>query len=1151
MGLHDTRNPPSSNGKRGGTATPPGASSDKKRREHANSNSIPPNFNHWPEHNTVISGERLTAPGTPTIKSRRRVVNAPLGSNSVCSQAPAVQAASSSSRASHARGSERKRLVHEGSSNYDFGVLTDAASGSKRRRKLNDFLTTGDRHEASGMGCAPSTTSPNTVRHTSDNLKLQRSSKARRARAPPNSDLRLKKRRKRTIDTEATGNSIETSSNSANSPPTRSLSGSFGSSTETNNTNTSSTEGNSNNNTNHSTAKPWKGSIQGATWNSNGLICGNPGLRQKKFQTLSSLLGPREVVVVTETHSSKTQASAAQSRVNTLSISTFWSHGGLTRYGPVRPPHLEGTSDSESEIPGNEDNDEEDTDSDVTGVIHRREPRRKHGVAIFVKNEFLNQFKSIHFNDKIKKGRICRLELEDEQNRVLHIYGCYLSATGGSGARTREFRLLQQVMRKDVHNIVMGDFNFTTFDNDRYSHEAPIGWRKADKEAKLWHDLFTNNDQLQEIYQPLSTYHHTSRMSRIDRVYTSLGQHDLTLYNIECRTLHNVSTSDHKPVAFNLALKRKGGGRLKFPPWVWTHPNFPGAFKKAWEEVDGLLTPDVFEQLNKLTFCLAAAANEVANAHHEHPPKSAREHLNITAAYARAWMRKDFDKMAKLSRTYNELAQLNNNYSEAAEAKLNDLIRKWHREALNDDLQRIDEISACMDSELASGKAKRQLLQRLKANMPRSPSCLNAVWDPVHSCIVEDPAEVAATVTSHWQRVFNETPIDTVLMEKWLSDFHVNINANTKQLTPTLNQVKEVIKASGPSSPGPDGIPFEAYKAVVDIAGLILHRVARNLIDLDVADLPAHFNSALLVLLPKKPNFVDPDRGDIFSPENMRPLSIVNCFNRIIANAYRVALEPFTKNLISNMQRGFMKNRLITENIVDIDFASMKVRMKGERGAIVLFDFKAAFPSINHNYMWATLSKLGIPNNIIRAYQRLYINNNHTINIGGRSFASVTVKSGVRQGCPISPLLFILCLEPLLRKLEAAFPTATFRAFADDIGGVFNDIEAVWPTLVDVFLQFGRISNLVVHPTKTIILPLWKVNIDFLKKSPWISQSPWAEVSIGWHAKYLGVLLGLGATAGMNFQPCLDKLKKAVSFWQQIPASFFVKVRIWNVFLVA
>ena len=60
-------------------------------------------------------------------------------------------------------------------------------------------------------------------------------------------------------------------------------------------------------------------------------------------------------------------------------------------------------------------------------------------------------------------------------------------------------------------------------------------------------------------------------------------------------------------------------------------------------------------------------------------------------------------------------------------------------------------------------------------------------------------------------------------------------------------------------------------------------------------------------------------------------------------------------------------------NIVDIDWESMKVSLKYERGALILFDFKAATPSPSHDSMRAILSHIGVPAGFLRAIQKLYV----------------------------------------------------------------------------------------------------------------------------------------------------------------------------------
>ena len=106
------------------------------------------------------------------------------------------------------------------------------------------------------------------------------------------------------------------------------------------------------------------------------------------------------------------------------------------------------------------------------------------------------------------------------------------------------------------------------------------------------------------------------------------------------------------------------------------------------------------------------------------------------------------------------------------------------------------------------------------------------------------------------------------------------------------------------------------------------------------------FNHAYLCCLPKKSSRIDPVHGAIYTPSQTRPLSIVNTDNRIIANAFRFLLEPILNKWISESQRGFLPGRSMIANIMDIEQESMVTSLNHDRGATILFDFEAAFPSI-------------------------------------------------------------------------------------------------------------------------------------------------------------------------------------------------------------
>ena len=102
------------------------------------------------------------------------------------------------------------------------------------------------------------------------------------------------------------------------------------------------------------------------------------------------------------------------------------------------------------------------------------------------------------------------------------------------------------------------------------------------------------------------------------------------------------------------------------------------------------------------------------------------------------------------------------------------------------------------------------------------------------------------------------------------------------------------------------------------------------------------FNLGLLICLGKKPHSEHPEHGQVFRPESTRPLSIVNTDNRLLANAARLRWERLLNPWVSPQQQGFLRQRSILKNVLDIDYASMTTALTTNNGALVLFDFASA-----------------------------------------------------------------------------------------------------------------------------------------------------------------------------------------------------------------
>ena len=131
----------------------------------------------------------------------------------------------------------------------------------------------------------------------------------------------------------------------------------------------------------------------------------------------------------------------------------------------------------------------------------------------------------------------------------------------------------------------------------------------------------------------------------------------------------------------------------------------------------------------------------------------------------------------------------------------------------------------------------------------------------------------------------------------------------------------KAIQCSNNSMYGPDGIPYRVWRKLGDFGISIIYDVAVQISALDFddtkhrlrdelnsgdADSTATFNDGTLACLPKKPSGVDGEVGEFYSPEDTRPLTIVNTDNRLVANAWRYLLEPLLSPVISAAQRGLL-----------------------------------------------------------------------------------------------------------------------------------------------------------------------------------------------------------------------------------------------------
>ena len=375
--------------------------------------------------------------------------------------------------------------------------------------------------------------------------------------------------------------------------------------------------------------------------------------------------------------------------------------------------------------------------------------------------------------------------------------------------------------------------------------------------------------------------------------------------------------------------------------------------------------------------------------------------------------------------------------------------------------------------------------------------------------------------------------------------------------------IEEAIRHSGNSSPGPDGIPFRAWRALGPLGISILYDVATCL---GTAEAPQHLNTAYqdgdttttghqynhstLVCLPKKSTTSTADGTKAYTPNNTRPLSIVNCDNRIVASAARNRWEGHLSAWILPRQQGFLRGRSILTNLLQLDTAAMITSLTQPDGACILLDFASAFPSISQDFLFTTLQHIGMPSNAINLLGSLYSNSYCDVKQGTTSTPGFTLETGVRQGCPLSPLLYATVAEVLLDAIENRCPGILTLCYADDTALVINDFWDSAPKLQQLFQEFADISGLHLNRQKCIILPLDEGCLDTIRDRLAATIPDWKDMQVQRHGKYLGFVVG-PEKGNKSWHEPTHKFTQRCQLWEALGAGLHYHTTAYNTFAMS
>jgi len=887
------------------------------------------------------------------------------------------------------------------------------------------------------------------------------------------------------------------------------------------------------------THSPFHGNYKAFSWNSQALFAAKCRSQFAKRNKANGLLNSHDFGMYQETHSQEGRIRAHRLPPNTCAI---WAHGST----------------------------------------------RQAGIGIALKHEFLANFDTVIPDldfEEVVSGRIAILHLHGPQGN-LDIVCVYMDASS-SQARQTTIRKLAAALRPQstTLTVMMGDFNFVMNPRDRWS-TSKLGWADNgdNKDAELLEKLILEPFGLVEWEQSHYTCQAKGARSRIDRAYSN--QHTAVKLDSNCRAYvlgWCEQLSAHRPIG----MARNRGGKKScslqpLKPWVIKHKDFAERVQVQFKHmVSTSGKPDVpLQRLLTLKAASRHVHDRISAEFETSHPDSAEDKVCLAIMYARSLENHDLRKAEFISNCFTDLKSCSKSTHKSLYAMqgadlsshllgVKDLIVELFREEINDDVHEFLSNNDLDDD--SRPRMKEHILKKLKRLSPCESSSINCVKDSEDN-FHSTPEAMAKALCDHWKHVFKESDCDQALLNEWMntlfgdrqdSGWSTGLAAkNSRCWKIKRRHLNRAIAMAKGSMPGPDGTPAITYKVLgefgADILWDVLCLLQRDDAITQLSSFFSHldpdeaksFNESILCLLPKKPSGSDDSNGTYYEPGSTRPLSISNVDSRLLASAARCAWEPVLEKWISQAQRGFLKGRQMLHNIIDIDWISMKVSLKCKSGALMLFDFKAAFPSVSHGFLKSALNYIGLPCEALNLINAMYHDNQCYIRLHGQDFQGFCMKGGVKQGCPLSPLLFATCVDILLRMLALRIPSSVNRAFADDIATV---VETWWdhaPILEHTFQEFHQISNLELNACKSICIPLWPEGRSEVKARIAQATPAWSSLSIQDCGVYLGFYTGPGK-AKQSWDKPFAKFKSRVSQWSKLGGGHQYATLAYNTFAIS
>ncbi|XP_046856073.1 uncharacterized protein LOC124449166 [Xenia sp. Carnegie-2017] len=328
------------------------------------------------------------------------------------------------------------------------------------------------------------------------------------------------------------------------------------------------------------------------------------------------------------------------------------------------------------------------------------------------------------------------------------------------------------------------------------------------------------------------------------------------------------------------------------------------------------------------------------------------------------------------------------------------------------------------------------------------------------------------------------------------------------------SEIAAKLGSAANTAPNSDRCEYAHLKKVDPTAAILSLIFNRCHVEKDV---PQPWKDAVTILIYKK--------GDTDDISNFRPIALMSTMYKLFMGvlAKRLTKWSIYNGILSDEQKSARPSEGCYEHTFLLKSIVADSRRRKQKLCMAWLDIRNAFGSISHDVIRSSLQHIGVPADMIQLIGNAYSGASTTIKTPAGSTASIPIRAGVKQGCPLSPIIFNLCMELILRMVKSKASqlrsgvckfqsrTVSCLAYADDLVLLARSPDAL-QQLLDRASDAASVLGFEFRPDKcaTLFLTtegkrhLWTDRHDFILQG---DHLPALENEQSY--RYLGVPIGV------------------------------------------